>query len=460
MMKKCDIAVYGLGVMGSSLARNMLAQGIDVCTYSKNREERERFVNVTNAQMVVDDVSLMIATLRKPRKIFLMITAGKPVDIVIDELFPLLEAGDIIIDGGNSHYEDTNRRCHLCDSKGIHFVGAGISGGEQGALKGPSMMIGGSKEGFMACRNIFEQIAAHSEGRTCCIYAGSEGAGHYVKMVHNGIEYGILQILSEIYYLMRYGLCLHHSEIIKIFESWKDSTLNSYLIDISILVLKATAEDDSPLVERILDRAEQKGTGMWTLHEGIKRQVYIPTIYEAVAARSFSAQQALREKGNKILGTKTGKVEMAKPKDSLRNALELGMLACYSQGLELIRQGSTDFDWKIDLSEVVVSWKSGCIIRSQMLKKIEVALEQPEPIILSSLFDKEELVFSLRECVSKVVMAGIPLPALTSVLHYYDYHRMKIMPVGFIQGLRDCFGAHTYRRNDKDGVFHTEWKER
>jgi len=351
MSGKCDIAIYGLGVMGRSLAQNMIRQGMHVCVYSKNQEERQRFSGITG-EPAVDSAANMVAALKRPRKIFLMITAGPALDLVLEELLPLLDDGDTVIDGGNSHYEDTSRRCRICKVKGKHFVGVGVSGGEQGALNGPSLMAGGSREGFEQCRDILQKISASYEGVPCCDYIGPEGAGHYVKMVHNGIEYAMLQIIAEIYYLMRYGFKFSWEETAALFESFKGSEVDSYLIDISVQVLKKRDKDGGPLVEKILDAAEQKGTGRWTLEEGIKRAVYMPTIYEAVAARNFSAQGEMRRWGNQVLGTKSTQIKLEEPQQILSKALAFGMLACYSQGFELIRRASDDLQWDIIVNKL------------------------------------------------------------------------------------------------------------
>lgn len=452
-----DIAVYGLGVMGRSLAQNMIGQGIKVCAYSKDQRERQQFGDRTGV-LTVESAADMVAALKPPRKIFLMITAGPAVDSVLEELLPLLENGDTVIDGGNSHYEDTARRCRLCENRGRNFVGIGVSGGEQGALNGPSMMAGGSREGFEQCREILEKIAAASESVSCCAYIGPEGAGHYVKMVHNGIEYAMLQVIAEIYYFIRYGLKYTAEETVTMFESFKGAGADSYLIDISVQVLKKKDQDGRPLVEKILDVAGQKGTGRWTLEEGVRRAVYIPTIYEAVSARSFSGQQEQRRWGNQVLGTEYGEINLETPQQILSKALTFGMLACYSQGFELIRKASDDLQWDIKMDCLPDVWQDGCIIRSSMLDKMRPLLKETHPVVLNSFVSEEEET-ALRTCVAAALEARIAVPALASVLHYYDYYRMERMPIGFIQGLRDCFGAHTYKRIDQPGDFHTNWEE-
>ena len=461
MNDQCVIALYGLGVMGKSLARNMISKGYQTAVYSKSRAELNRFQEKQmqgNCRICQSEEEL-IGALEKPRKIFLMITAGTAVDEVLDSLLPHLEAGDVLMDGGNSLYQDTNRRCRKCEKLGIDYLGIGVSGGELGALYGPSMMAGGSRAGWEAVRTILTDTAAQFEGTPCCAYVGPQGAGHYVKMVHNGIEYAMLQILAESYHLLRYGLDLNYELIQDIFAKWKTGKLGGYLIDICSQVLKLRESDGTPLIDRILDAGGQKGTGRWTLEEGIARGVYIPTIYEAVAARSFSADREMRKLGNEVLGTQINKVLMHEPGIVLGQALELGMLVCYCQGFELIRKASEEFGWGIQMETLADIWSAGCIIRSEMLAGIKQDLKEQQPVILSNrLTDRQSLAESLRTCVAEANQAGIAVPGLASVMHYYDYYRMERMPVNFMQALRDCFGAHTYQRTDRGGQFHTEWQ--
>ncbi len=463
-MSLCDIAVYGLGVMGSSLAKNMISHGFAVAAYSKSEAERECFragQKAAGSCRVCDTAEDMLGSLKSPRRIFLMITAGSPVDEVLEELLPALEPGDVVLDGGNSYYRDTTRRCSLCGEKGICYVGVGVSGGERGALYGPSMMAGGSREGWEKTKHILQTIAAHVGEIPCCDYIAAEGAGHYVKMVHNGIEYAILQLIAETWHFMRYTLNLPRAEIIRCFESWQKGKLDSYLIDISIKVLKKDDSDGTPLVEKILDVAEQKGTGKWTLLESVNRGVYIPTIYEAVSARNFSGKKALRQLGSKCLLASARQVSLENPEETLGNALLMGIILCYSQGFELIVRASGEEQWQIDLGALTDVWRDGCIIRSKLLGEIRrVAVTEEHPLLLDEVFSyMRELEPALREVNEKAVLAGTPLPGLASALHYYDYYRMERMPVNFIQALRDCFGAHTYRRVDAEGYVHTRWED-
>lgn len=469
-MKDCDIAVYGLGVMGSSLAKNMISKGFTVAAYSKSEAERDRFCAKEDNYTVCNTVEEMLGSLTSPRRIFLMITAGKPVDMVLEELVPLLDSGDVVLDGGNSYYKDTSRRYNWCQERGICYVGVGVSGGEKGALEGPSMMAGGSLEGWEKSRHILQTIAAHVGDIPCCDYVARDGAGHFVKMVHNGIEYAILQLIAETYHFMRDALHMSWEKIVCCFEEWQTSRLDSYLIDISAAVLKKMDEDGTPLVEKILDVAEQKGTGKWTLLESIERGVYIPTIYEAVSARNFSAKKDLRAFGKDQLSSSGGlvqtkgseaPVQLECPEKTLGDALLLGIILCYSQGLELIVKASDEENWGIDVSALADIWRDGCIIRSRLLGEIKkVQVKEEHPLLLDPVFSYiGELEPSLRKVNEMAVQAGVALPGLASALHYYDYYRMEQMPVNFIQALRDCFGAHTYKRIDKEGYFHTKWED-
>lgn len=459
-MKKCKIAVYGLGVMGSSLAKNMISHGFSVAAYSKNEKERIRFHADTDQYRICDSAEEMLGALESPRCVFLMITAGDAVDQVLKELAPLLSPGDVVLDGGNSHYRDTQRRCAWCSEQGICFVGVGVSGGEKGALTGPSMMAGGSLEGWEKTKHILQTIAAHVGDVPCCDYIGPEGAGHYVKMVHNGIEYAILQLLAETYGFLRDTLKLSLEEIQGCFREWQKGRLDSYLIEISLKVLERRDEDGTPLLDKILDVAEQKGTGKWTMLEGVERGVYLPTIYEAVSARNFSGKKKLRKKGQERLPASGKPVSMENPEKTVGDALLLGMILCYSQGLELIVRAAEEEGWQLKLKALSDIWRDGCIIRSRLLGEIRQAdVTEETPLLLDEHFSYiGELEPSLRQVCRTAVEAGMSLPGLSSALHYYDYYRMKQMPVNFIQALRDCFGAHTYRRVDKEGQFHTEWE--
>ncbi|MCD8249360.1 MAG: NADP-dependent phosphogluconate dehydrogenase [Lachnospiraceae bacterium] len=461
-MKSCDIALYGLGVMGSSLAKNMIGHGFRVAAYSKSEEERRRFAlpGSESGYVVCADVQELLASLKRPRIVFMMVTAGAAVDSVIGELLPYLERDDVLIDGGNSHFRDTARRCEHLEDRGIRFLGVGVSGGEKGALLGPSLMVGGSRDGWMCCRRILETIAAHCGEETCCAYIAAQGAGHYVKMVHNGIEYAILELIAETYHLMRYGLKFTHKETTDTFREWQSSRLDSYLMDISVRVLEKMDDDGTPLVEKILDVAEQKGTGRWTLQDAVERGVYIPTIFEAVFARCVSSGKAVRVEGKRSLSATTAPFIMENSREKLRDALLLGMILSYAQGMALIAKASEENGWDIDPVKLVGVWRAGCIIWSELLTEVRTALsEEKANLILTDTFSGvAALEPALRETVTGAQRAAIAIPALTSALNYYDSFRMEQMPVNFVQALRDCFGAHTYRRVDKEGYFHTEWE--
>lgn len=329
---QCEIGVYGLGVMGAGIAKNMLVHGFKTAVYSVSQEERKRFETdgYVETCKVCDTEEELIQSLARPRKIFLMITAGGPVDAVLSSLVPALEPGDVIFDGGNSYYKDTDIRCHALEEKGIRYVGCGISGGRLGALYGPSIMPGGSYEGYRSGEKILTAIAAKADRKPCCAYVGQGGSGHYVKMVHNGIEYSILELIAEAYMLMRSGLSMTHEDVLAVFKGWQRTRLESYLIDISVQVMEQYEEDGVPLIDRILDVAEQKGTGKWTLCEAIERGVYTPGIYESVLARSFSAKKEERLAGAAILNASARKMELNQAEETLGDALLLAIALSYS----------------------------------------------------------------------------------------------------------------------------------
>lgn len=457
-----DIALYGLGVMGSNLAKNLLNNGYKVAIYNRNYEVSKEFhlENKEANYKICSTEKELLDVLNKPRKIILMITAGKAVDAVIESLLPKLDKGDILLDGGNSYYEDTSRRYNYLLANNINYMGVGISGGEEGALNGPSIMVGGSEEGWQMTKDILNNISAYHEGMPCCNYFGKEGAGHYIKMVHNGIEYAQLQLIAEVYYIMKNALSMPHFKIVEAFREWKSSELESYLIDISVLVLDKLDEDGQPLVEKILDVAEQKGTGKWTVKDSIDRGVYIPTIYEATLARSFSEQKAMRVRGSEILQSKYVKTDISLAINKLKETLIFGMISCFAQGISLIEKASKDNEWDLDMSLTTKVWSNGCIIKSSLLSDINKAiLEKDDNILLTRTFRYVlDLESSVREVVLFMQQFGFATPAIISTLNYYNYLRMDQMPVNFVQGLRDCFGAHTYRRIDSEGYHHTNWE--
>ncbi|MDD4842863.1 MAG: NADP-dependent phosphogluconate dehydrogenase [Anaerotignum sp.] len=459
-MKEFEIAVYGLGVMGSSLAKNLISKGFSTALFGKSQEERESF-QAQGKFTVFSTEKALVNSLKRPRVIFLMVTAGNVVDFVIDSLLPLLDEGDILIDGGNSHFKDTQRRCHGLLEKGIQFLGVGVSGGEKGALTGPSMMVGGSKKAWDSCGYILERMAARVGEEYCCSFLGKEGAGHYVKMVHNGIEYAMLQLIADFYSFMKKGLGLSHQEITEIFTRWKHTELNSYLIDITAAVLAKKDGDGEPLVEKIRDFARQKGTGSWTLEEAIARGVYAPTISEAVFSRYFSQDTQLRKEGSQVLQVTIKPITLENYEKKLKDAFYLAMLVSYAQGIALIQKASADYGWEIDLPLAVSLWREGCIIRSELLQDITKALKESDKnILLSQSFgDLGKREQALRQISAKAIEAGVAVSTLLSVISYYDSCRTEKMNVNLVQALRDCFGAHTYERTDREGRFHTDWME-
>lgn len=466
LKEKCEIGLYGLGVMGTSLATNMLNHGLHTAVYSKSDRERTEFHPVGREEqyVVCGSEEEFCRQLRTPRIIFLMITAGRAVDDVIESLSGNLEPGDVLIDGGNSYYQDTARRYRSLTEKGIHFLGVGVSGGQKGALAGPSMMAGGDRKGWETCRHILEMISASYVGQPCCKYLGEAGAGHYVKMVHNGIEYGILQLISEVYEYLRSGLGAAHEDILRLFRSWKDTELSSYLIEISIAVLEKEDEDGKPLVEKILDRAAQKGTGFWTVQESLALGIYTPTLLEAVQIRTFSGREAARKLGSTSV-PQAKSIPLfntlgEKQEGMLRDALFWGMVCCFSQGLEVIAAASERYGWNIPTESAIQVWKSGCIIRCALLDEIQNALKTGEGALICREYwsDKERRIRSVRELAANGILSAIPCGGLASVVNYCEYYQSEYLPVRFLQGLRDCFGAHTYERTDRPGNFHTEWE--
>ena len=457
-----DIALYGLGVMGSNLAKNLLNKGYKVAIYNRNYEVSENFYleNKESEYIVCKTETELLSVLNKPRKIILMITAGNAVDTVIESLLPKLDEGDVLLDGGNSYYKDTSRRYNYLLNHNINYLGVGISGGEEGALTGPSIMVGGSEDGWALTKDILSNISAYHEGIPCCNYFGKEGSGHYIKMVHNGIEYAQLQLIAEIYYIMKNALCWPHEKIVKTFTEWKTGQLKSYLIDISVLVLNKQDEDGTPLIEKILDVAEQKGTGKWTVKDSIDRGVYIPTIYEATLARNFSQEKSMRIKGSKILKSSYKTIDMDINSDKLRDTLLFGMISSFAQGISLIEKASKDNGWEIDMSLTTKVWSDGCIIKSDLLSDIYNAIqEKHENILLSETFRFViDLEPAARDVMLYVQQFGFATPAISSTLNYYNYLRMDTMPVNFVQGLRDCFGAHKYKRTDMEGYHHSNWE--
>ncbi len=409
-----------------------------------------------------------VGALSRPRKAMIMVKAGAPVDAVINQLTPLLDPGDVIIDGGNSLFTDTQRRCQDLEAKGFHFVGCGVSGGEEGALKGPSLMPGGSRQSWEIIAPIFRKIAAQVDGEPCCRYMGPDGAGHYVKMVHNGIEYGDMQLICEAYAILKHVLGLEAAALADIFAEWNKSELDSYLIDITAQIFRKIDPDTGkPLVDVILDKAGQKGTGIWTLQSAIKQAVVISTINAAVEARVISSRKDERVNASKILPQPTPpkfEGDRAQLIDAVRAALYASKIVSYAQGMELLGAASVESKWNLNFGDIATIWRGGCIIRAVFLNRI-VEAYQRDPALHNLLLDRyftdiiAKTQQNWRVAVSAAVKQGVAVPAFSASLAYFDSYRQARLPANLLQAQRDFFGAHTYERIDKPGVFHTEWLE-
>lgn len=468
MSEKANIGVVGLAVMGSNLARNLASrEGNRVAVYNRSVERTDLLVSEhPEANFIAAaDIDAFVASLAKPRTAIIMVQAGAGTDAVINQLTERFEPGDIIVDGGNALFTDTLRREKEVSAKGIHFVGAGISGGEEGALKGPSIMPGGSKEAYQTLGPILASIAAVAEGEPCVTHVGTDGAGHFVKMIHNGIEYADMQLIAEAYDILRQAGGFTPSEIAEIFVQWNRGELESYLIEITAEVLKQVdAKTGKPFVDVVLDAAGSKGTGVWTVQTALNLGTPVSGIAEAVFARSLSSQSAQRA-GNSSMASHTEAWNIADRVafvEDVRRALYASKIVAYAQGFDAIRAGAKEYNWEINLGAVSKIWRGGCIIRAQFLNRIADAYGKNENL-LSLLFDEyfanaiDASLTSWRKVVSHSSMAGIPNPAFASSLSYYDGLRAKRLPAALVQGQRDFFGAHTYKRVDLDGVFHTLW---
>lgn len=469
-MKKSDIGLIGLAVMGENLVMNMESKGFTVSVFNRTVEKVDRFVNGRAAgKNIVGTHSLqeLVDSLEKPRKVMLMVKAGKPVDDFIEQLVPLLDEGDVIIDGGNSHFPDTTRRTRYVESKGLLYIGTGVSGGEEGALHGPSMMPGGSPAAWPLVKPIFQAICAKVEdGSPCCEWVGEEGAGHFVKMVHNGIEYGDMELICEVYQIMKDYLGMSAEEMHDVFAKWNEGKLNSYLIEITRDILAYKDEDGSALVDHILDTAGQKGTGKWTSISSLDEGVPLTLITQAVYARCLSAIKEERVEASKIL--KGPKVTFSGDKEAfindLLNALFASKIVSYAQGYALMATAAKTYGWKLNYGDIALMWRGGCIIRSIFLGDIKKAFEK-DPNIRNLLLDDyfrtavEEAQDSWRRVCASAMLAGIPVPAMTAALNYYDGYRCDRLPANLLQAQRDYFGAHTYERTDhpRGEFFHTNW---
>jgi 6-phosphogluconate dehydrogenase len=470
-MTNANIGMIGLGVMGQNLALNIERNGYSVVVWDRDPAVRERFVSAAKGKQIIDSTSPeeFVRSLERPRKIILLVKAGDPVDWTINLIKPFLEAGDIIIDGGNSHFKDTDRREQQLKGEGLFMIGSGTSGGEKGALLGPSLMPGGDRDAYEKIRPIWEAIAAKVPDGPCVTYVGPGGSGHFVKMVHNGIEYGDMQLIAEAYGLMRNGFGVGIDELADVFDEWNKGDLESYLIEITAKILRVKdPETGKPLVDLVLDKAGQKGTGKWTSQLALDLGVAIPTIDAAIVARTLSAQKDARVTASrKIVGITTdSQAEFnASVRDQIHAALYASKICSYAQGMNLIKAGSDEFDWKINLSEVARIWQGGCIIRAKFLGRIKDAYQR-NPGLASLLLDDEfaakieQTQSGWREIVAMAMHRGLPALAMSASLGYFDMYRSANLPLNLTQAQRDFFGSHTYERVDKPelGFVHTEWE--
>lgn len=469
MSALAQIGVTGLAVMGRNLARNFARHGYTVAVHNRSYERTESLINDHSEDgtfIPAKSVADFVAALERPRKVVIMVKAGGPTDAVIEELIGHLEPGDIIIDAGNAHFPDTRRREERLRELGIHFVGTGVSGGEEGALNGPSIMPGGSKESYASLGPILEDISAKVDGVPCATYVGPDGAGHFVKMVHNGIEYADMQLIAEAYDLLKQGLGISAKEIGEIFAQWNTGDLESFLIEVSAEVLAhVDAETGKAFVDIIVDQAEQKGTGRWTVQNALDLGVPITGIAEATFARALSGGVSQRVAGAASLPANSSEWNITDKEsfiEDVRQALYASKVVAYSQGFDQIAAASEEFGWNIDRGAMARIWRGGCIIRARFLNRITEAYERnPElALLLSDEYFTNAVSAGLpawRRVVSQAALNGVPTPAFASSLSYYDGVRAERLPANLIQAQRDFFGAHTYRRVDKEGTFHTEW---
>ncbi len=473
MNKLSDIGLIGLAVMGENLVLNMESKGFQVTVFNRTTQKVDDFLaGRAKGKKIIGahTIEELVNSLARPRKIMVMVKAGSAVDDMINTLIPHLEKGDIIIDGGNTHFPDTNRRTALVESKGLLYIGTGVSGGEEGALLGPSIMPGGSKEAWPFVKPIFQAIAAKvDDGTPCCDWVGENGAGHFVKMVHNGIEYGDMQLICEAYQIMRDLLGMTADEMHLVFKEWNTGELDSYLIEITRDILAYKDEDGKPLVDKILDTAGQKGTGKWTAVTALDLGIPLTLIGEAVFARCLSAVKDERVKASKILNGPSATFSGNRPEfiDDLKNALYASKIVSYAQGYSLMKAAAVEYKWDLNYGGIALMWRGGCIIRSAFLGKIKEAFDK-NPSITNLLLDPffkdkvEKSQKGWRNVVSAAATNGIPVPAISSALGYFDGYRCERLPANLLQAQRDYFGAHTYERIDKPRgeFFHTNWTGR
>ena len=471
-MSKQQIGVVGMAVMGRNLALNIESRGYSVSIYNRTTSKTDEVIALHPDKKLVPTYSVeeFVESLEKPRRILLMVKAGEATDKTIQSLLPHLDKGDILIDGGNTFFQDTIRRNEMLANSGINFIGTGVSGGEEGALKGPAIMPGGQKDAYDLVAPILEEIAAKADdGAPCVTYVGPNGAGHYVKMVHNGIEYGDMQLIAESYDILRRVGGLSVEETAEVFKSWNNGELDSYLIEITADILtKKDPETGKPMVEVIMDTAGNKGTGKWTSQSALDLGVPLPLITESVFARYISTLKEEREVASKELSPikvpELSNTEKQALIESVRKGLYFSKIMSYAQGFAQMRVASEEFDWNLNYGEIAKIFRAGCIIRAQFLQKITDAFER-DPELKNLLLDKyflyvtESYQEAVREVVVTAVQAGIPVPTFSSALAYYDSYRSEVLPANLIQAQRDYFGAHTYNRMDKPGVFHFEWAQ-
>ncbi|MBN1759463.1 MAG: decarboxylating NADP(+)-dependent phosphogluconate dehydrogenase [Chitinispirillaceae bacterium] len=473
MEQKADIAVIGLAVMGQNLILNMNDHGFTVVAHNRTVAKVDDFLagpakgtNIIGAKSIEE----MMGLLKRPRRIMFMVKAGNPVDAAIEQVLPFCEPGDCIIDGGNSHFTDTIRRTRYLEEKGLLFIGTGVSGGEEGARHGPSMMPGGSVKAWPLVKDLFTAIAAKTpDGISCCDWVGADGAGHYVKMAHNAIEYGDMQIICEAYQLMRQGLGLSHAVMHDIFKQWNRTELDSYLIEITADIMAVNDEDGAPLVEKILDAAGQKGTGKWFSINSLDLGIPVTLIAEAVYARSLSALKDERVAASRMLAGPAVSFEgdIEEFVEDIRKALLASKIISYTQGFMCIREAAGEYGWDLDYGSIALLWREGCIIRSVFLEKISAAYRS-NPQLVNLLLDDyfTSIIISCQESwrrvIAKAVELGVPVPALSSALAFYDGYRCEKLPANLLQAQRDYFGAHTYERTDRPRkeFFHTNWTGR
>ena len=469
-MTKQQIGVVGMAVMGKNLALNIESRGYSVALFNRTGSKTEEVINENPDKnlLATYTVEEFVASIEKPRRIVMMVQAGKGTDATIQSLLPHLDKGDILVDGGNTFFQDTIRRSNELADSGINFIGAGVSGGEEGALKGPSIMPGGQKEAYALVAPILEQISAKAEdGSPCVTYIGTDGAGHFVKMVHNGIEYGDMQLIAESYDLMKNILGLSVDEMADIFKEWNQGELDSFLIEITADIL--TRKDDlgtgQPIVDVILDAAGNKGTGKWTSQNALDLGVSLPLITESVFARYISAYKEERVKASQVLPkpeVKAFEGDKAELIEKIRQALYFSKIMSYAQGFAQLRAASKEYNWELPFGEIAKIWREGCIIRAQFLQKITDAYDK-EADLENLLFDEyfkditAKYQQAVRDVVAVAVQAGVPVPTFASAISYFDSYRSERLPANIIQAQRDYFGAHTYKRTDREGTFHYSW---